>query len=156
MEDVTIETIEWQAKEYNHKEKSVDFLWAIGLAALVACGVAIYMGNYVFAIFILVSGGCLIMFSIREPENVNFAVKTEGVVVGKDTYGWKSLKGFNIIKGEPYGKLLIHTSKYFLPIYTIPLPSGIKDHVKESMLKFIPQAEIEESRSMQFAEKIGF
>ncbi|MEK7585700.1 MAG: hypothetical protein AAB477_00475 [Patescibacteria group bacterium] len=161
MEEVTIKTIEWQGKEYNHKKRGADFLWTIGLIAFVGAVIAIFMGNYVFAIFILISGACLIMFTIREPGDINFSIKTEGLSIGKDNYPWKSLKSFDIKSGLPaqsgesYSKLLVHTSRHFLPIYTIPLPSGIKSEVRESLLKFIPQSEIEESRSMQFAEKLG-
>lgn len=155
-EEVTIDPISWQAPEYTHKKKSVDFLWAIGLIALVSAGVAIWLGNYVFAIFILVSGGTLIMFTLREPNEMDFSIEKNGLKVGKDNYPWKSLKGFKMVDGAPYGKLLVETSKYFLPVYTIPVPSDIFEDVKESFKKLVPSAEIEESKSMAFMEKIGF
>lgn len=156
MEEIILETIEWQAPEYTHKKRTADFLWTIGLVALLASGVAIWLTNYIFAIFILISGACLIMFTIREPEEINFSIKTEGLITGKDKHEWKSIKGFNIKNGEPYGKLLIETSKYFLPIYTIPIPSSLVDRAKESLQKVIPNIEIIESGSMAFAEKVGF
>ncbi len=156
MEEIILETVEWQAPEYTHKKRSTDFLWTIGLIALLASGVAFWFTSYIFAIFILISGACLIMFTIREPEEINFSIKTEGLMVGKDKHEWKSIKGFNIKSGEPYGKLLIETSKYFLPVYTIPIPSSLIDKAKESLLKVIPNIEIMESGSMAFAEKIGF
>ena len=155
-EDVKISPVSWQAPEYTHKKKSVDFLWAIGLVAVVAAGVAVWFGNYVFAIFVLVSGGTLIMFTLREPEDMDFSIDNSGLKVGKDTYAWKSLKGFTMIDGAPYGKLLVETSRYFLPVYTIPVPSNIFEEVKESFKKLVPSAEIEESKSMAFMEKIGF
>ncbi len=156
MEEIIIDTIEWQAPEYTHKKRSVDFLWTIGLIALLASGVAFWFTSYIFAIFILISGACLIMFTIREPEEINFSIKTEGLMVGKDKHEWKSIKGFNIKSGEPYGKLLIETSRYFLPVYTIPIPSSLIKRAKESLQKVIPNIEIMESGSMAFAEKIGF
>ena len=59
MEEIALEKIEWQAPEYKHEEKSMDFLWAIGLIALVMCGFAVWKANYVFAIFLLISGHLL-------------------------------------------------------------------------------------------------
>jgi hypothetical protein len=155
MEEVSIRNIEWRGKEYDHKKRGPDFLWTIGLITLVGAIIAIYMGNYVFAIFILVSGACLIMFTIREPGDINFSIKTDGISIGKENHSWKSIKTFDIKSGDPYGKLMIHTSRHFLPIYTIPLPYELINEARESLLKFIPQSEIEESRSMQFAEKLG-
>ena len=155
-EEVKISPISWQAPEYAHKKKSVDFLWAVGLIALVISAVAIWFGNYVFAVFILISGATLIMFTIREPNDMDFSIDDKGLKIGKDIYPWKTLKGFNMIDGAPYGKLLVETSKYFLPVYTIPVPADIFEDVKESFKKLVNEKEIEESRSMAFVDKIGF
>ena len=76
-------------------------------------------------------------------------------MMGRDKYDWKNIKGFNIIKGDPYGKLLIETSKYFLPIYTIPFPTSMTEDIRMELSKVVPKLEIKESASMAFAEKIG-
>jgi hypothetical protein len=156
MEKINITTIEWQAPEYTHKERSADFLWTIGLVALVGAIIAIFMANYVFAIFILVSGGCLILFTVRPPEDISFSISNDGIKMGKDMHSWKNIKSFNIKDSTPYDKLLIETTRKFLPIYTIPMPSAFSDEARESLLKIIPNAEIEESASMLFMEKLGF
>jgi len=155
-DEVNIEPISWQAPEYDHKEKSVDFLWAIGLIALAAAGVAIWRDNNVFAIFILVSGFVLIMFSVRPPQEIEFSISNDGLKAGKDLYPWKSLKGFNAIDGNPYGKLLVETSKYFLPVYNIPVPADIFEDVRDVFKNIVEKKEIEESRSALFMEKLGF
>jgi hypothetical protein len=156
MEEIIIDKIEWSAPEYKHKEKSIDFLWTIGLGALIACGLAIWLGNYLFAVFLVISGASLILFSIRHPEEVHFVIETSGITLGKDKYPWKEVKGFHIKKEEDYAVLLIELNKYLLPIYTIPLPLNQIPEVKESLLKIIPNIELEESKSMKFMEKLGF
>lgn len=156
MEEIVINKVEWSAPEYKHKEKSVDFLWAIGLIALVVCGIAIWRNNYLFSVFVLISGGSLILFSIRHPKDVMFSIETSGLTMGKDKYEWKKIKGFNIKKKDGEANLLIELDKYLLPIYTIPLPINLVPEVKESLLKVIPNIELDESKSMQFMEKVGF
>jgi hypothetical protein len=158
MDEIKINTIEWSAPEYNHKERGPDWFWALGLITIVACGIAFWTHNTIFAIFLVISGACLIMFTLRHPPDVNYIVETKGLSMGKDLYMWKSIKSFNIKNNEtdPYAKLLIETSKHFLPIYTIPLPKEKIDEMKETLLKLIPRSEINESGSMLFAEKIGF
>lgn len=156
MEEIVLEKIEWQAPEYKHKEKSVDFLWGILLIALVMCGFAIWKANYVFAIFILVSAASLILFSIRHPQDIPFIIETSGLSLGKDKYEWKKIKGFNIKKETGEAILLIEINKYLLPVYTIPLPLNIADQVRDSLLKVTPNIELEESKSMKFMEKLGF
>lgn len=158
MDEVKINTIEWSAPEYSHKERGNDWFWAIGLVTIVACGIAVWLHNYVFAVFLLISGCCLIMFTMRHPQDVTFIIETKGLTMGKDLHPWKDIKSFNIKNNEAdvYAKLLIETSKYFLPIYTIPLPKEKADEVKETFLKVLPRSEIDESKSMIFAEKLGF
>ncbi|MFA7000388.1 MAG: hypothetical protein WC241_04760 [Candidatus Paceibacterota bacterium] len=156
MEEIILDKIEWQAPEYKHKDKSVDFIWTIGVVALVMLGLAIWQANYVFAVFIFISGGTLILFSIREPENINFIIETSGLSLGKDKYEWKKIKGFHIKKEETMAILLIEINKYFLPVYTISLPIELVDQVRESLMKVIPNIELEESKSMKFMEKLGF
>ena len=156
MEEIIIDKIEWFAPEYKHKEKSTDFVWTIGLGAIVACGLALWFHNYLFAVFLVISGASLILFSIRHPEEVHFVIETKGIMLGKDKYGWKDVKGFDIKKEEDYAVLLIELNKYLLPIYTIPIPQEQIPEVKNSLLKIIPKIELEESRSMKFMEKLGF
>jgi len=156
MEEITINKIEWRAPEYKHEEKSMDFLWTIGLVTLILFGLAIWKNNYLFAVFLAISGASLVFFSIREPEEISFSIETSGFTMGKEKYEWKNVKGFNIKKEEKYNVLLVEINKYLLPVYTIPLPTDIIPEVRESLLKVIPGKELEESKSMKFMEKIGF
>lgn len=156
MEEIVINPIEWSAPEYTHKERGMDWFWTIGLIALVAAIIAVWFHSYVFAIFILISGTCLILFTMREPQMMTFVVKTEGIKVGKDEHAWSSIKGFNIKSGTPYSKLLLLTSKKFLPLYTIPFPQELNQELRETLQKVVPAMELGESQSMLFAEKLGF
>lgn len=154
---IILDTISWSAPEYYHKEHGNDWFWTVGLIALIGCGITIWLHNYIFAIFIFISGCSLIMFTIRAPHDIIFTIETKGLTMGRDFHTWKSIKSFNIKDNETdiYAKLLIETSKHFLPIYTIPLPKEHMEKVKENLLKVIPRSEINESQSMLFAEKLG-
>jgi hypothetical protein len=158
MDEIKINTIKWSAPEYTHKERDNDWFWALGLITIVTCGIAIWLHNYVFAIFLFVSGASLIMFTLRHPQDANFIIETKGLTMGKDFHTWKSIKSFNVKNNEadPFGKLLIETSKKFLPIYTIPFPKELESEIKETLLKVLSRTEIDESKSMVFAEKLGF
>jgi len=158
MEEIKINTIEWSAPEYSHKDRSNDWFWTIGLISVIGCVFAIWFHNYIFAIFILISGFCLIMFTVRPPQEVKFIIESKGLTMGRDSHPWKDIKSFNIKNNESdtYAKLLIETSKHFLPIYTIPLPKEKANEAKEALLKVTKRSEIEESQSMLFMEKLGF
>ena len=156
MEEIIIDKIEWSAPEYKHKEKSVDFIWTIGLVALVSCIIALWLKNYLFSVFIFISGVTLILFSIRHPQDVNFSIETKGLTLGKDKYTWKKIKGFNIKNEDGVAVLLVEIDKYLLPVYTIHLPVDKVDQVRESLLKVTKSKELEESKAMEFMAKLGF
>ena len=107
MEEIILNKIEWQAPEYKHKEKSIDFFWTIGVIALMMFVVTIWQQNYIFAIFILVSALSLFLFSIRQPQIMTFIIETSGFSLGKDKYEWKKIKGFHIKKESDKAILLI-------------------------------------------------
>lgn len=155
MEKIDIKKIDWRAPEYKHKERNMDFFWTIGLVAIVGCIIAIWLGNYVFAIFIIASGGCLILFTFRKPEDIDFGISNDGVKFGNEIRPWDKIKSFDIKQGDPYAKLMVETTRSFLPIFTIPLPKDLMDDVEIEFSKVVSQKEIAESQSMQFAEKIG-
>jgi hypothetical protein len=157
MNEINIEKIEWLAPEYNHKERSNDWFWTIGLVTIIACILAIYFGNYVFAIFLFISGASLIFFSLRHPPDVMYKMETKGLTMGKDFYEWKNIKSFNIKNtDDAEAKLLIETKKYLLPVYTIPVPKEMIEKIKTNIILIIPRSEIDESKSMVFMEKLGF
>jgi hypothetical protein len=159
MDDTSFEAITWSAPEYTHKERSVDFFWTIGLITVIVFVLALWFHNYLFAVFILISGACLFLFTIRPPEEVIFTIESQGIHIGRDMYEWENIHGFTIKKrkrDEPYAKLLIKTSRYFLPVFTIPLPAELVDEAREALLKATTLIELDESPSMQFMEKMGF
>lgn len=158
MEEIKLDTIEWTVPEYNHKEHDNDWFWTIGLIAIIACGVAIWFHSYIFAIFIFISGACLILFTVRPPEEIKYTIETKGLTMGTDLFPWKNIKSFNVKNNESdvFAKLLVQTHKHFLPIYTIPLPKDLVGQVKENLIKVTTRVELNESGTMVFMEKIGF
>lgn len=158
LDEIKIDTIEWSAPEYSYKEKDNDWFWAIGLITIISCGVSIWFNSYLFAIFIFLSGSTLIMFTMREPQEVTFIIENEGVTLGRELYSWENIKSFNVKNNEKdiYAKLLIETRKHFLPIYTLPVPKDKIVEIIENLQKIIPRSKIEESQSMLFMEKLGF
>jgi len=153
--EIEIDKIQWTALEYEHKEHSSDWFWAVGLITLLAVGLTIWFKNYLFAIFIFISGASLILFSVRHPQEVPFSIETEGLVMGKYKYPWKQIKGFDIKKRNGQHKLLIELNKYFLPVYTISIPSELAPQIKNTLDELLPRVELDESKSMLLMEKMG-
>src|SRR3989344_4706004 len=88
------EYIAWDALEYEYREKSADWFWAVGVIALAAAVTAAILGNVLFAVLIVVGAAALAIHAGREPLVVHFAISERGVSVGKTLYPWKTLDSF--------------------------------------------------------------
>jgi len=154
-EEIILDTISWSAPAHIHKERSIDFFWTIGLITLVSVVVAIIYHNYIFAIFLVLSGVMLIVVNFNEPEEVNYEINTKEFKIGREKYEWKRVKGFDILKKSDESKLLVEIDKHILPIYSITIPEEFVEKIDRNLIKIIPNKEIKESKVMLFSEKIG-
>ena len=156
MEEKYVKTISWQAPEYEHTPKNNDWLWSIGLIALAGMIITIFLKNYLFAVFILVAGGSLIIISVREPREINFEINEEGITAGGVLYSKKKMKGFTIHPKNDFSILLLETDRHFMPVIMIPVPKYEANDIRLSLLALTEEKEIPLSNSMLFMEKIGF
>ncbi len=151
-----IEPHSWTGPEYDHTQKNIDWLWTVGLISIIGFILTIIFKSYVFGIFILVSGGTLIFFSIRNPQELSFTLTDESIVIEGKDFPYKKLKGFKIKENESGNKLLIMTDAHFLPVITLPIPKDASQNAYNILIQFIPELNLEESPSMKFMEKLGF
>ncbi len=156
MDEIIIDTYRWTGPEYSHKTRSNDWVWTVGIVALVGCILAIIFKNYVFAIFILASGFSLIFFSIRPPLEMQFEINQQSITVAGKEYPYKKLKGFKIKSDQQKTILLLEIEQYFLPVLTLPLPPDDTKQVRDNLIKILPELDLQESPSMVFMEKLGF
>ena len=70
--EIKLETIEWMSPEYIQKNHSVDWYWALVLITLLSVIIAMAKGNYIFGIFLFLSGASLFVFSLKKPYNLKY------------------------------------------------------------------------------------
>jgi hypothetical protein len=142
--------IEWDGHEYEHKERSDDWYWAVGVIAVSCAVVAIIFSDIIFGILILLSAFSLSLFINRPPETVHIILDEKGITRGKVRYPFSTLHSFWIDEEHPHQKIFLRSQKLLMPLITIPLGSGDADRIQKTLLKFIP----EEFHTMPIAEKV--
>ncbi|MBP6931658.1 MAG: hypothetical protein KBD48_02955 [Candidatus Pacebacteria bacterium] len=156
MADQKIETISWTSPEYIQKERSMDWFWTIGLISVLGAIAAIYFGNYMFAILILLSGGMFFLLSIHTPKDVPYELSDDGLKAGDKVYKLKELKFFDFQKDKESTKLLIQTDGKFMPLLTIIIDPYMKDTFEKELSKVVERKEMEESFSLKVMDMLGF
>ncbi len=143
--------IEWDAHEYEHKQRNRDWFWAVGIMSVALAVVAIIFGNIILALLILVGAFSLSLFINRPPEHVHVVVDERGVTRGKTHYPYETLKYFWIDHLHSHPKIILRSKKMFMPLIVIPLDVEANLDVIHTALSGVLE---EEFHSLPFVEKI--
>lgn len=142
--------IEWDAHEYEHKERSQDWFWAVGIVTFAIAIVSVIFGNIIFAILILTAAFSLALFINRPPETIHMVVDEKGVTRGRIRYPYDSLISFWVDTEHPHRKIILRSNKLFMPLIVVPLGEGVNvENLEETLAKFLE----EEFHSLPFIEK---
>lgn len=150
--------IVWQALEYEHKEKTPDWYWAVGVIALSISIASIIYNNYLFAIFIILATITLIMFRLRKPEEFTVEINKKGVKIKDDFFPYKILKAFWIDQTDPsQKKLILHSEKPLMPMIILSVGDHMEEEIKIKLSEHqIKEEEMREPVSHKIMEYLGF
>jgi hypothetical protein len=151
------EKISWKALEYKKKIKTVDWYWAVIIIALSAIVISIILHNTLFAILIFISIFSLLIFSFKDPEMFEISIDERGIVVNKDMYPFSSLESFWVdITDEKEPKILLKSKKVIMPFIIIPIEEYHHLDIREFLLRYLEEKEINEPISHKIMDKLGF
>lgn len=162
MDSELSEKLTWSALEYEEKERSSDWFWALGIIVVTSSVAAIIFGDYFFAVLLILSGVLLGFFAIKKPEIIFYELNNKGLKIGNRIYPYENIKFFWVQVAESsqtYIKplLFIHSERAFMPIITIPIEKEDAQEIHSIMiLKNIPEKEMKEHPSEKIMEALGF
>jgi len=143
--------IEWDAHEYEHKERSADWFWAVGIVSISMAVAAVIFGNIIFGILILVGAFALSLFINRPPNILHIVIDERGVTKGKVRYPYSSIQSFWIDVEHPHKKLILQSEKLLMPLIIVPLGNEAEvEQIHENLSRHLT----EEFHSLPLVEKI--
>jgi len=148
-----LKKIAWHIFEYEHKDRTADWFWALGIIAISASVAAIIYKNYFFAILILLGLFLLAFLALRKPQEIEVEVNEKGVRVDDLLYPHKNLKSFFVEEG----KLLLHSNRLIMPIITLHFDEKTSaDEIREYLKKYLKEEEMQEPFTNRLLELLGF
>ena len=156
------EKIVWSALEYEEKERSHDWFWALGIIVATSSIAAIIFENYFFATLLVLSGLLLGFFAIKKPDTIIYKLNEQGLTIRNRLYPYKNIKSFWVqldASRETNIKpiLFIHSERAFMPILSIPIDETMAEDVHSVMLsQNIAEVEMKEHASEKIMEVLGF
>lgn len=151
-----IETITWQAHEYNPTELSQDWYYYVGGAGVVLFIIALLTKNFLFAVLIIIGTGLIILLGTRPPELITFSLTPQGLQVKDQLYLYRNIVAFGLKDHEQPHKLMMHVNRYFAPHLIIPLEDIDPELIRATLRPILPEVHFEESFVDLMIEALGF
>ncbi len=148
----------WDTYEYEHREKSTDWFWALGILVVIGAAIAFITKNLLFGFLILLSGFMIGIFANRKNPPLSIEISDRGININNDLITFGSISGFWMYR-NPTGvrKLILKTNRNMSPIVSLPLPEDMRAaDLREFLLQNIQEIELRESFTDLLLEKIGF
>ncbi len=152
--------IVWHVLTHEHKERSADWYWALGLGAILGAALSIYFANYLLAVILIVGGASIGILAARGPREHEVKLDKRGVTMDGTLYPYRAIHSFWVedheLLGERAPRLFIATQGLVLPRHTVPLDDA--NHgasVRQYLLQYIPEEEQEPHLSEYLAELLG-
>lgn len=150
----------WHTHEYEHREKTQDWFWAVGIITISALIIAVLFGNYILAILIVISGFCLILFGNKEPDHIRFEINGAGILIDNTLFPYGTLHSFWVENNdhlEAESNLFIRSNKTLVPLIHIPLIWEVDpEEVRAHLLTHISEEEHYQSFSHRLLQHLGF
>lgn len=143
--------MEWDAHEYEHKERSSDWFWAVGIVAVALAIAAIIFKNIILGILILVGAFALTIFAKRPPNHVRVVLDERGIVRNKVFYPYSTLESFWIDVEHPHKKIILRSKKVLMPLIIVPLGEEVEVEELHENLSLVLK---EEFHSLPLVEKL--
>jgi hypothetical protein len=151
--------IEWQALEHHHhKEKTPDWFWIVGAVAIAGSILAIYFGNVLFGLIILISALTAFIQANTKPKIMRYRITRKGVQIGNSIIPYSTLQSFWVIDEEINDRIILKSEKFLMPYIIIPFDSinTDPDEIRNYLLEYLNEEEMDEPVSNKILEAIGF
>lgn len=150
--------ISWQAYEHNHKDKSSDWFWAVGIISVAGAVLAIYFGNMLFGLFILLASFTAILQGHSQPKLLEYEINRKGVRIGGILHPFSDMKSFCIIDEEVNDRIIFKAKAVLLPFIIIPFNSLYTEteELRTLLRNHLREEELEEPLGQKIMETFGF
>ena len=156
MQKLTPFRIEWEAHQYEYKERSPDWFWAAGIITVAIAVTAVIFHNIIFAILVLVAAFSLALFINREPETVEVVLDERGVTRGKIRYPYETLHSFWIDPDHNHPRIYLRSKKSYLTLIIVPLGDTDPEEVAQALSAHLEEEHHAPPLVERLLELLGF
>lgn len=148
-------TIEWSAAEYEMRERSPYWFFAVSGISLAFILFGIFTRNYFFIAFIALACIVTFLYTKKAPQMIRCAVTRDGIFINHRRHEFSRLKSFCIFERPDFHALSLETDKALSPFLHVPLGHIDIQKLKNVLSQYLPEEDHKEFISDQIARNIG-
>lgn len=148
--------ITWEALEYEHKPRSSDWFWGLGIIAGGGVILTIIFGNVLFGLVIAVGAIALGLHALRHPKVVRCDITDRGIAIDTTLFPYQTLESFWIHERMIPNQLVLTSKKVAMPHLVVQLADISADEVRNVLSQYLHEVEVHETFSDRLLEALGF
>ena len=146
----------WTVTTHEHKERSNDWYWALGSIAVLGAGMAVFFGNGLLAIILIIGLGSIGFLAARGPREHTVRLGPRGVSVDGTRYPWEGVHSFWVEHEVAEPRLFLSMSGVLSPHITVELENTVEgDKLREYLKQFAKEEEHGPRLGENLAELFG-
>lgn len=137
-----VNAVTWEAEEYIVREKNS--WWYVGLVAvgLAFSALAIWLKAWTFLAVIILSVIALIVYAMRPPRILHYALSDKGLSEGDHLYTYEEFKAFGILNESNHFAIVLTPRKRFSPRVTVYFPENRGEMIVDMLGARLPMEEV--------------
>jgi hypothetical protein len=92
--------IQWEAPEYEYREKSVSWYWTSIIIAALVIAFSVWQKNFLFGFFVVVAEMLFIVWGSKVPRTVTFSITETGIAIEAERK-FHAFKDFESVSVDP-------------------------------------------------------
>jgi len=154
---ITLQEFEWQAPEFDKKEKNKSWFIIPGIITIVLGIFALLTESTLFLIFVILAFLVFYIYANKEPRIIKFKINEKGIEIDEKLHDFDSIRSFWLFYSPPEQKeLSFRSRKIFLPYVRIPLADENPNEIRKFLLRFLPERRHRESVIDIWMRRVGF
>jgi hypothetical protein len=151
-------SLHWDAFEYEPKDRSNDWFWAVGIITVAIAVTAIFLNNLLFGLVVILGGFVLSLYASRPPRRVDVVLDDLGIRVDNVFYAYRNLESFWVEEHHHIPKILLKSQRLVMPFISIPLDDDEipADEVRSYLIQHLPEVFHGETIFEKILERLGF
>lgn len=149
--------MEWEALEHSYSEKTNDWYASAILISGSLIAVEFLLNNFLLITLTVIATVAFLLMAAKKPDIVRVQIRKNGVRVGEILYPYQMLEGFSVIEYTPERRLLLQSTRTFMPLIVIHVADDIDvEELHHELAHYLPERELHESVPQLLMERLGF